>query len=111
LKKFPELAERHVTFRDLIDICASKHKEHVVYSRVVFEVERLENTYRIMDLANPLIDDNDREYMQEEIEAPTPSLNIEGFLRFYHEDGLGKLVKNPEFTLNDTYKILNSFRK
>jgi 5'-3' exonuclease len=110
LKKFPELAERHISFKELIEICASKHKEHVVYSRVVFEVERLENTYRIMDLANPLIDDNDREYMQEEIEAPTPALNIEGFLRFYHEDGLGKLIKNPEFALNDTYKILNSFK-
>jgi len=110
-KKFPELAERHITFTDLIDICASKHKEHVVYSRVVFDVERLENTYRIMDLANPLIDDNDREYMQEEIESPTPILNIEGFLRFYNEDGLGKMIKNPEFILNDTYKVLDSFKK
>jgi len=111
LKKFPELAERHITFKELVEICASKHKEHVVYSRVVFEMERLENNYRIMDLENPLIDDNDREYMNSSIEEPTPALNIEAFLRLYNEDGLGKLVKNPEFILNDTYKVLNSFRK
>lgn len=108
-KKFPELAEKHISFRELIDICSSKHKEHVVYSRVVFDIERLEKTYQIMDLANPLIDDNDKAYLEEETELPTPALNIEGFLRLYHEDGLGKLIKNPEFTLNDTYKILNSF--
>ena len=64
-----------------------------------------------MDLANPLMDDNDKEFLQEEVEISTPALNIEGFLRFYNEDGLGKLIKNPEFTLNDTYKVLNSFIK
>ena len=111
LKKFPELAERIISFRELIDICAEKYKEHVVYSRVVFDLERLENNFRIMDLANPLIDDNDKAYLEEETELSTPALNIEGFLRFYHEDGLGKLIKNPEFALNDTYKILNSFTK
>ena len=111
LKKFPELAERHISFKELIEICATKHKEHVTYSRVVFDVERLEKNYRIMDLANPLMDDNDKEFLQEEVEISTPALNIEGFLRFYNEDGLGKLIKNPEFTLNDTYKVLNSFSK
>ena len=111
LKKFPELAERHISFKELIEICVAKHKEHVTYSRVVFDVERLEKNYRIMDLANPLMDDNDKEFLQEEVEISTPALNIEGFLRFYNEDGLGKLIKNPEFTLNDTYKVLNSFSK
>jgi DNA polymerase-1 len=111
LKKFPELAERTISFKELIEICAAKHKEHVTYSRVVFDVERLEKNYRIMDLANPLMDDNDKEYIQEEVETPTPALNLEGFLRFYNEDGLGKMIKNPEFTINDTFKILNSFSK
>jgi len=111
LKKFPELAERTISFKELIEICAAKHKEHVTYSRVVFDVERLEKNFQIMDLANPLIDDNDKAYLEEETETPTPALNLEGFLRLYNEDGLGKMIKNPEFTINDTFKILNSFRK
>jgi len=45
LKKFPELAERILTFQDIIEISAQKHKEHVVYSRIVFEMERLENNW------------------------------------------------------------------
>ena len=111
LKKFPELAERTISFKELIEICAAKHKEHVTYSRVVFDIERLEKNFQIMDLANPLIDDNDKAYLEEETETPTPALNLEGFLRLYNEDGLGKMIKNPEFTINDTFKILNSFRK
>ncbi len=34
-------------------------------------------------------------------------MKLEAFLRLYHEDGLGKLIKNPEFALNDTYKVFN----
>jgi len=110
-KKFPELAERKIGFKDLIDICAQKYKEHVVYSRVVMEEERLRNTFRIMDLENPLIDDNDRAFLEFMTEESTPTLNLDAFLLLYNEDGLGKLIKNPEFTLNDVYKVLNSFDK
>jgi len=111
LKKFPELAERVLTFQDIIEISAAKHKEHVVYSRVVFDMERLENNYRIMDLSNPLMDDNEKEYLEDVVEESTPALNTEAFLRLYHEDGLGHMIKNPEFTINNVYKILNSFIK
>lgn len=111
LKKFPELAERPISFKELIEICASKYKEHIVYSRVVFEEKRLENNFRIMDLGNPLIDDNEKEYLEEFIEEPTPALNTEAFLLLYNEDGIGHMIKNPEFTINDTYKVLNSFKK
>ena len=111
LKKFPELAERVLTFEDIIEISAQKHKDHVVYSRVVFDMERLENNYRIMDLGNPLMDDIEKEYIEDVVEESTPTLNTQAFLLLYNEDGIGHMIKNPEFTINDTYKVLNSFTK
>ena len=111
LKKFPELAERILTFQDIIEISAAKHKEHVVYSRVVFDMERLENNFRIMDLGNPLMDDIEKEYIENLVEETTPTLNTQAFLLLYNEDGIGHMIKNPEFTINDTYKVLNSFTK
>ena len=111
LKKFPELAERVLTFQDIIEISAQKHKEHVVYSRVVFDMERLENNFRIMDLGNPLMDDIEKEYIEDLVEESTPTLNTQAFLLLYNEDGIGHMIKNPEFTINDTYKVLNSFTK
>ena len=56
-KKFPELATQELTLDDIFDISARKSKEHVVYSRIVFEENRLENNYKIMDLSTPMIDD------------------------------------------------------
>jgi 5'-3' exonuclease len=111
LKKFPELAERILTFQDIIEISAAKHKEHVVYSRIVFDMERLENNFRIMDLGNPLVDDLEKKYLEDVVEEPTPVLNTPDFLLLYNEDGIGHMIKNPEFTINDTYKVLNSFTK
>jgi 5'-3' exonuclease len=111
LKKFPELAERPVTFDELIEISSQKHKEHIVYSRVVFDEKRLAVNYRIMNLGNPIMDDIEKEYLNEVVLEDFPSLDIDKFIKFYNEDGLGKLITNPEYTIKDTYKVLNSFTK
>ena len=110
-KKFPELAEQVLTFDDLLEICKSKLKEHVVYARIIHDTERLKTNYKIMDLANPLVDANEREYLTEFTEEPTPTLNTKAFLLLYNEDGLGRLMKDPELTINTTFKVLNSFKK
>jgi len=38
-------------------------------------------------------------------------LNTKAFLLLYNEDGLGRLMKDPELTINTTFKVLNSFKK
>jgi DNA polymerase I len=111
IKKFPELAERVLTLDELFEIAEQKHKEHVVYARIAFERDRLEQNYKIMNLKKPLLDDNDKEFLEAFAEDDTLVLNTEAFLRFYHDDGLGHLIKNVEFWVNDTFKVLNSFNK
>ncbi len=106
LKKFPELAEHYVSFDDLMDICASKYKEHIIYSKILFDKERLKNNFKIMNLGKPLIDDNDKQYIETEILNDTPPLNVSDFMSLYNEDELGKIMKNPEYTINNTFKIL-----
>ena len=111
IKKFPELVERVLTLDELFEIAEQKHKEHVVYARIAFERDRLEQNYKIMNLKKPLLDDNDKEFLKAFAEDDTLVLNTETFLRFYHDDGLGHLIKNVEFWVNDTFKVLNSFNK
>ena len=95
----------------MIEICKSKLKEHVVYARIIHDTERLKTNYKIMDLANPLVDANEREYLTEFTQESTPTLNTKAFLLLYNEDGLGRLMKDPELTINTTFKVLNSFKK
>jgi DNA polymerase-1 len=110
IKKFPELLERPLTFDDILDIAEAKLKEHVVYARVLQDEERLRNNYKIMDLGKPLIDEVEKQFLEEFTQHPIPPLNIKTFLSLYNEDGLGKLIKDPESTINNTFKILNAFK-
>ena len=110
-KKFPELSTDILTLDDLFEIAERKHTEHVIYARIAFERNRLEQNYKIMDLKNPLLDDNDKEFLQAFAESENIALNSEAFLRFYNDDGLGHLIKNVEFWVKDTFKVLNSFNK
>jgi DNA polymerase I len=104
IKKFPELKETPLTLPQLFTICESKYKEHIVYSKILFDKNRLEDNFRIMNLHNPLIMDVDKEYIDSYVESPTPQLNVDIFLKFYNEDELGKLIKTPEYTLRNTFK-------
>jgi DNA polymerase-1 len=65
IKKFPELLERPLSFDDLMDIAESKLKEHVIYARVLQDEERLKNNYKIMDLGKPLVDEVEKQYLEE----------------------------------------------
>jgi len=110
-KKFPELLERPLTFDDLMEIAESKIKDHVVYARIIQDEERLKNNFKIMDLGKPLVDDSEKQLLEELIEEPAPNLDIKSFSLLYNEDGLGKMIKDPEITINNTFKVLNSFKK
>ena len=108
-KLFPELNERVLTLDDIIDLSSKKHKEHVIYSRVVFDEANLRKNYKIMDLHNPMMDDLEKKYVEDQIKEEPPVLNVVPFLKFYQEDGLRHLIKNVEFWINNQFRILNSF--
>jgi len=110
-KKFPELLERPLSFDDLMDIAESKLKEHVIYARVLQDEDRLRNNYKIMDLGKPLVDEVEKQYLEEFSEELPPALNTKAFMLLYNEDGLNKLMKDPELTITNTFKVINSFKK
>jgi len=108
-KLFPELNERILTLDDILEISAGKYKENVIYSRVVFEEDNLRKNYQIMNLHKPMMDNLEKQYIEEQIEEKAPVLNAKMFLKFYQEDGLRHLIKNPEFWVNNQFRTLNSF--
>lgn len=110
-KLFPELGERPITLEEIIELSIDKHKEHVIYSRVVFDADILRRTYKIMDLHNPMMDDLEKEYLEELEASDLPVLNSETFLRLYAEDGLRHLIKNVDYWIQNTFKDLISYNK
>jgi len=105
-KKFPELAERNLSFDDLIDIAEAKLKEHVVYARVLHDVPLLEDKHRVMDLSNPMISDTDKMFIDKFVEKTPLNFFPEIFVEMCNEDQIGNLIRNTDFWVRDIFKDL-----
>ena len=98
--------ERDLTLNDIYNICESKFKEHVVYARVIQNFDDLEKNYKIMDLDNPMIDENDKKYLDEVVNSEVPPYIPEQFVAFYNQDKLGGMIRNVDFWVKDIFEKL-----
>jgi len=105
-KKFPELMERDMDLEDIFTICEAKLKDHVVYARVLQNMEEIEKNYKIMDLDNPMISKKEEEYLDKLVNSDVPPYLPEQFVAFYHQDKLGGMIRNVEFWVKDLFEKL-----
>ena len=109
-KLFPELQTKILTLDDIFRISAEKYKEHIIYSRIIFEEDSVRNCFKIMNLSNPIIDDNEKQFLEDLVIEETPKLKAGDFLRLYSEDGMGFTLKNVDRWLPNNFNVLNSFK-
>ena len=109
-KFFPELQEEEMSLDDLHNICEGKYKEHIIYSRVIYDYETLQKHYKIMDLSNPLVDETEKKYIESVTLLPSEKIKVAEFLKMYNEDGLGHTLKNVDFWIRSTFTTLSSFK-
>ena len=103
-KRFPELKTQDLSFDNLLDIAESKLKEHIVYARVLHDVEDLENKYKVMDLSNPMMSDKDKEYVDDFVKNYQLEFHPEEFVQMCEEDQIGNLIRNTDFWIRDIFK-------
>lgn len=107
-KLFPELSEKDMTLDDIYNICESKFKENVIYARIIQNIDALERNYKIMDLSNPMLDENDKSYLYSVVESKELNYLPEQFIAMYNEDKLGGMIRNLEFWIKDIFDELNN---
>ena len=105
-KLFPELSERDLSLDDIYNICESKFKENVIYARVIQHIDELEKNYKIMDLSNPMLDENDKKYLTQVVKTNDYHYLPDQFVAFYNEDKLGGMIRNVEFWVKDVFESL-----
>jgi 5'-3' exonuclease len=111
IEKFPEVGQTVLSLDDIFNICETKLKDNKMYARVLHDFENVKNFYRLMDLKNPLIDDNEKEFIIETVDSPIPELKTKEFLHLANQDDLAIIIKGVELWLKDTFRILNSIKK
>tara|TARA_B110000285_G_scaffold115031_1_gene130371 strand:- start:4240 stop:5304 length:1065 start_codon:yes stop_codon:yes gene_type:complete len=119
LKRFPELSKGKVTLDDIYDICEDRFNKHqelkskgskekfpIVYARVIQHIDGLRTNYKVMDLANPMLDDNDKKYLDRCVKTNEYEYLPEKFVSYYNEDKLGGMIRNVEFWVKDVFEKL-----
>ena len=106
-KLFPELQDRDLDLDDVYNICESKFKEHVIYARIIQDIDALEKNYKIMDLSNPMLDENDKIYLNWVVDSNELNYIPNQFIAFYNEDKLGGMIRNLEFWIKDVFEKLS----
>ena len=106
LKKFPELSEGEMTWNDILTICENKFKDHVVYARILQGVSDLEKNYKLMDLSNPMLDENEKDYLDKVVKSKDLDYIPEQFIALYNEDKLGGMIRNLDYWLKDVFEKL-----
>tara|TARA_A100001201_G_scaffold129404_1_gene114784 strand:+ start:2669 stop:3724 length:1056 start_codon:yes stop_codon:yes gene_type:complete len=110
-KLFSHLGKYEMDLDHLIETCGNKIKDNPIYGRVISEQNRLRDTYKLMDLHNPLLGEDDKEYLEALIESSTFKLNSKLFLGLYKEDSLRHTIRNVEFWITDNFRTLQSYNK
>lgn len=105
-KLFPELSSKHLTFEDILNLSEERIDKHVIYARILHDVEMLENKYKIMDLSKPMITSQDKEFVMEFIGPTELHLHDKEFIRMYNEDQIGGLIRNVEYWVKDNFQSL-----
>jgi len=102
-KKFPEISEKDLTLDDIHSICESKFKDHLVYARIIQNIEELEKNYKIMDLSNPMLTERDKEHLKRFVSSEEIHYLPDQFLAMYKQDQLGAIIRNVEFWVKDVF--------
>ena len=64
-----------------------------------------------MDLHEPNISDEDKEFLAYTIENPTKDFNSQQFIKFYNEDQLGNSISNLQTWLYTKFNELSKYKK
>ena len=105
-KRFPELTQRDLSLDDLLDISESKLKDHIVYARVLHDVELLESKYKVMDLSNPMMDDKDKMFIDKFVENTPLNYLPSQFIEMYNQDQLGGIIRNVDTWIKEVFQDL-----
>ena len=105
-KLFPELSERDMTLDDIYKICEEKFKENVIYARILQNFSSIETNFKIMDLSKPMIDENDKKYLDSVVKSKDILYLPDQFISMYNQDQLGGIIRNLDFWVKDCFESL-----
>ena len=71
--------------------------------------DQIENSFKIMDLSNPMISKEEKLYLDEVINEDIPDLNSKLFISLYNEDKMGGMIRNLDIWLKENFEHFKGY--
>jgi len=110
LKHFPELIHHSLDLDEIFEIAEAKLTTHKVFAKILHEQDNLRNSYKLMDLKNPILDDRQINYIEDLVRESNNPFYKKEFLEMYEQDGVAHFIKNIENWVTDTFFKLGTYK-
>lgn len=110
LKHFPELIHHSLDLDEIFEIAEAKLTTHKVFAKILHEQGNLKNSYKLMDLKNPILDDRQINYIEDLVRESNNPFYKKEFLEMYKQDGVAHFIKNIENWVTDTFFKLGTYK-
>ena len=111
IKRIPEVLTEKVTLEKLHNICEERLGTNISYARILDDFKVIENNYKIMNLTDPMVNDQHIEGVEQIISDNELNYYPEEFESLHNNDKLGNLIRNPQHWVKNYFEEIYKISK
>lgn len=106
IKEFPELkTPKKIELDFIYERAEEKLEEKKIFARIIHDWDHVKTNYKIMNLQEAQLDQNEKTHIMDVLNGSTPGLNTGTFLYYLEKDEIQGITKNTEGWL-ETFRPL-----
>ena len=111
VSQFPDLVTKpNITLDYVFEVCENNLEGKKIFSKIVHEWDKVETNYKLMNLHESVLDDNEKNTILDIVKEDIPDLQAGAFLHLLDNDKIEGVTKNTEGWL-ENFRGLTVFKK
>ena len=111
VSQFPDLVTKpNITLDYVFEVCENNLEGKKIFSKIVHEWDKVETNYKLMNLHESVLDDNEKSTILDIVKEDIPDLQAGAFLHLLENDKIEGITKNTEGWL-ENFRGLTVFKK
>jgi len=111
VSQFPDLVTKpNITLDYVFEVCENNLEGKKIFSKIVHEWDKVETNYKLMNLHESVLDDNEKTTILDIVKEDIPDLQAGAFLHLLENDKIEGITKNTEGWL-ENFRGLTVFKK
>ena len=111
VSQFPDLVTKpNMTLDYVFEVCENNLEGKKIFSKIVHDWDKIETNYKLMNLHESVLDDNEKSTILNIVKEDIPDLQAGAFLHLLENDKIEGITKNTEGWL-ENFRGLTVFKK